>query len=84
MLGVVFPEVFNRTIRNLLGNFEFLNGNANWLSELPSVTKQYKKTIHHSTKTTPTDGSEKINEKTVFSNLRDSRKNIILDMNQDS
>ena len=30
-----------------------LKGNADCLSELPSVNKQYKKTIHNSMKLTP-------------------------------
>ena len=50
--GAVFGERFNRTIGNLLMKPVFLKGNANWLSELPSVLKQYNNTIHHSTKMT--------------------------------
>ena len=55
-IGAVFAERFNRTVRNLLKK-------ADWLSELPSVIKQYKKTIHHSTKMKPIDASLKIIEK---------------------
>ena len=51
----------------------FEKGNADWLSELPSVIKQYNNTIHHSIKMTPIQASKKINEKLVFSNLRDDR-----------
>ena len=36
-----------RTIRNLLKNPVFLAGNADWLSELPSVIEQYNNTIHY-------------------------------------
>ena len=36
-----------RTIRILLGKPVFLRGNADWLSELPSVIKQYNNTIHN-------------------------------------
>ena len=51
----------------------FLAGNADWLSELPSVIKQYNNTTHHSTKMTPVLGSKKANEKLVYSNLQDRR-----------
>ena len=51
----------------------FLKGNADWLSELPSVIKQYNKTVHHSTKMTPIQASNKANEKLVYSKLQDRR-----------
>ena len=51
----------------------FEKGKADWLSELQSVVKQYNNTIHHSTKMTPIQASKKVNEKKVFSNLRDDR-----------
>ena len=63
-----------RTILNLLIKPVFEKGNADWLSELPSVTKQYNNTIHHSTKMKPIDASKKSNEKEVYSNLQDKRK----------
>ena len=63
-----------RTVRNLLRKPIFLAGNADWLSELPSVIKQYKNTIHHSIKMTPNQVSKKSNEKAVFDNLRDDRQ----------
>ena len=47
----------------------FLTGNADWLSELPSVIKKYNNTIHSSTKVTPIQASRKSNEKAVFDNL---------------
>ena len=62
-----------RTVRNLLKKPVFEKGRADWLSELPSVVKQYNNTIHHSIKMTPHQASKKINEKLVFSNLRDDR-----------
>ena len=52
----------------------FLAGKADWLSELPSVIKQYNNTIHSSTKMTPIQASKKSNEKLVFSILQDKRK----------
>ena len=51
----------------------FLAGNANWLSELPSVNKQYDNTIHHRIKMTPIQTSKKVNEKVVYNNLQDRR-----------
>ena len=62
-----------RTVRNLLKKLVFEKGNADWLSELPSVFKQYNNTIHHSTKMTPNQACKKSNEKQVYSNLQDQR-----------
>ena len=39
--GPSIAERVIRTVRNLLKKPVFLAGNANWLTELPSVTKQY-------------------------------------------
>ena len=50
-------------MRNLLKKPLFLTGDADWSSELPSVIKQYKRTIHHSIKMTPNQASKKSNEK---------------------
>ena len=52
----------------------FEKGNADWVSELPSVIKKYNNTIHHSTKMTPIQASKKSNKKIVFANLRDDRE----------
>ena len=71
--GPSIAERVIRTIRNLLKKPVFLAGNADWLSELPSVIKKYNNTIDHSTKMTPIQASKKINEKLVLSNLRDDR-----------
>ena len=65
-LGAVIAERFNRTLRNLLKKPVFLAGNADWISELPSVIKQYNNTIHSSTKMTPSQASKKSNEKKVY------------------
>ena len=75
-LGAVFAERFNRTLRNLLKKPVFLAGNADWISELPSVIKQYNNTIHSSTKMTPNQASKKSNEKEVYSNLLDKRRKL--------
>ena len=52
----------------------FLAGNADWLSELPSIVNKYIKTFHHSIKMTPIQASKKSNEKEVYSNLKDNRE----------
>ena len=69
----MFVERVNRTIRNLLKNPEFEKGNADWVSELPSVVKKYNNTTHHSTKMTPIQTSKKSNERKVYSNLQNGR-----------
>ena len=63
-----------KTIRNLLMKRVFEKGKADWLSELPSVIKQYNNTTHHSTKMTPVQASRKANEKLVYSNIQDKRR----------
>ena len=65
VLGTVFAERFIRTIRNLLKKAVFLKGNADWLSEFPSVINKYNNTIHNSTKMKPIDASRKSKEKEV-------------------
>ena len=61
-------------MRNLLKKPIFLAGNADWLSELPSVIKQYNNSFHHSIKMTSIQASKKSNEKLVVSNLKDDRE----------
>ena len=51
----------------------FEKGNAEWLSELPSVINKFIDTIHHSIKMTPAQASKKANEELVFTNLQDRR-----------
>ena len=72
--GPSIAERVIRTIRNLLKKPVFENGNANWLSELSSVIKQYNKTIHHSIKMTPNQACKTSNERKVYSNLKDNRE----------
>ena len=70
------PSIAERvinTIRNLLKKPIFSAANADWISELRSVIKQYKNTIQSSTKMKPTNASKKSNEKLVYSNLQDRR-----------
>ena len=71
--GPSIAERVIRTRRNLLKKPVFEKGNADWVSELPSVIKKYNNTIHSSTKMTPIQASKKVNEKEVFSNLKDDR-----------
>ena len=52
----------------------FEKGKAIWISELPSVIKQYNNTIHSLVEMTPIQTSKKANEKEVYSNLTDNRE----------
>ena len=52
----------------------FEKGKANWLSELPSVIKQYNNSFHHSIKIIPFQASKKSNEKLVYSIFKDNRE----------
>ena len=61
-VGAVFAERFYRTIRDLLKKIVFEKGDAKWIDVLPTITKQYIKRIHSSTKLTPNPASLKINE----------------------
>ena len=71
--GPSIAERVIRTLRNLLKKPIFLAGNADWLSELTSVTMKYNNTIHNSNKMTPIQASRKPNEKLIYSNLQDQR-----------
>ena len=51
----------------------FEKGNADWLSELPSISKQYINPFHHSIKMKPINAFKKSNELLVYSNLQDRR-----------
>ena len=72
--GPSIAERVIRTIRNLLKKPVFEKGNANWISELRSVVKKYKNTLHHSTKMKPIDASKKSNQKLVYNNLKEDRE----------
>ena len=63
-----------RTSRNLLKKHVFVKGNADWLSELPSVIKHYNNTIHSSTKVTLIQASKKSIGKLVYTNLQENRE----------
>ena len=68
--GQSIEERVNKTIRILLEKAVFLAGNADWLSELPSVFNQNNNSIHNSTKMKPINASKKANKKQVYSNLQ--------------
>ena len=70
--GPSIAERVIRTIRSFLKKPVFERGNADWLSELSSIIKQYNNTIHHSIKMTPIQASKKVNEKLVYNNLKDN------------
>ena len=74
--GSVFIERFNRTIRDLLKKPVFEKGDGNWIDVLQTITKQYNRRIHSSTKLTPTQASLEKNEGYVYINLLDKRKKI--------
>ena len=71
--GPSIAERVIRTVRNLLKKPVFEKGRADWLSDLPSVIKQYSNTLHHSIKMTPNQASKKSNERKVYTNLQDRR-----------
>ena len=74
--GAVFAERFNRTIRDLLKKIVFENGDGNWIDLLPTITKQYNKRIHSSTKLAPIQAGLKTNKGFVYKNLLDKRKKV--------
>ena len=73
--GAIFAERFNRTIRNLLKKPVFENGDAKWIDIIDSIIKKYNKTVHCSTKMTPTRTSKITNQNKVLHNLQGKRKN---------
>ena len=72
--GPSIAERVIKTTRNLITKPVFEKGNADWLSELSSVVKQYNNTIRNSIQRTPIQASKKLNEKVVYNNLRDDRE----------
>ena len=71
--GPSIAERVIRTVCSLLKKPVFEKGNADWISELPSVINQYNNTIHSSIKLTPNQASKKSDQKLVYSNLGDDR-----------
>ena len=60
--GPSITERVIRTVRSLLKKPVFEKGRADWLSESPSVIKQYNNTIHNSIKMTAVQASKKSSE----------------------
>ena len=74
--GPSIAERVFRTIRNQLKKPVFSAGQADLVSELSSVIKQFNITIHSSTKMTPNQASKEENEKEVYSYLQDKRRRL--------
>ena len=75
-IGDVFAEKYTRTIRDLLKWPVFARGESNWLDVLPTITKFYKRRLHSLTKVTRIKDSSKKNERFVYKNLLDNRKQL--------
>ena len=75
-VGVVFAEKPNRTIRDLLNKPVFEKGEINWIDVLPIITKQYINRVHTSTESTPIQASLKKNERFVYQNFLDKRRQV--------
>ena len=71
--GPSIAERVIRAIRYLIKKPVFLEGSADWLTELPSIIKKHNNTIRSSTKMTPIQAIKKSIEKLVYSNLQDRR-----------
>ena len=69
--GPSLAERVIRTVRKILKKPILSAGNADWVSELPSVVKKENTAIHNSKKKIPNQAFMKMNEKEVYSNLRD-------------
>ena len=72
--GTSIAERVPRNVRNLVKKPIFAKGNSDWLSEIPSVIKQFSNTTHSSTKMEPIQASKNINEKIVYKTLKNNRK----------
>ena len=66
--GVVFAELSNKTIRDLLKRTVFERGDGKWIDILPTITKQFKSRAHSSTKLTLIQTSLKKNKGLVYNN----------------
>ena len=75
-MGAVFAGRFDRTAKDLLERLVFEKGNNNWVDLLPTITKQYNKSLHSSTKLTPIQPSLKKNEGFVYKNFSDKRQKL--------
>ena len=53
--GAAFAERFNQTISDLFKKIVFDRGDAKWIDNLPTITKQYNNRVYTSTKLSPKD-----------------------------
>ena len=79
--GLCFAERVIRLINNLLKEPVFEIGNADSLTELPSVIEKYNNIIHSSKTTTPIQASKKMNEQEVYKLLQDKIRNLDFNFN---
>ena len=73
-LGAVFPERFNRTIRDILKTPVFEKGDSTWIDILPTATKQCNKRKQSSIKLTSIQANLEKNEGYVYRNLLGKRQ----------
>ena len=74
--SAVFAERFNCTVRDLLKRPLFEKVDGNWIDVLLTITKQYKKRIHSSTKLTTRQASFKKIAGLVYNIFLDKRKKV--------
>ena len=74
--GPTMAERVNKALCNFLKTPVILTGNADWLSQLPSVTRKLNNTNHSSIKMTPNRASKKSIGKEVCFNLQDKRRKL--------
>ena len=67
---------FNRTVRDLLKRPFLERGDANWINVLLTITKQYNKRVHTSTRLTPNQASSNKNEGYVYNSLLDKQNKV--------
>ena len=75
LLGAVFGERFNRTLRDL-NKVVFVKSDSNCVHILPAITKQFNNRVHSSNKLSPIQASFKKNQGFAYNNLLDKRKRI--------
>ena len=55
----------------------FQKKNSDWISELPSVIKRKNNSNHNSTEIIKIEACKKVNEKLVYSSLKDKRLKLL-------
>ena len=72
--GAVFAEIFNITIRDLLGTPAFLKGYSNWIDVMPTIKSQYDNRNLSSTNLTTIQASLKRMKNLFSKNLLEKRE----------